>query len=126
LEGVGLNDSRCRVIAEYKVPDLSLQSSPDIGQKGYTALVGLLNRNYGVRQILEDDDGWQDTSDLIIEMNKHGRGDFLCGGAFASIVNWVDWLTYLVTRSPQMEEDCSESFQLDCLMYVLEKPDYIS
>jgi hypothetical protein len=107
LNNLGLNDNHCIVMAQELVRDdaalrpigeLNLTGNPSIGQQGYAALLGLLNRRVNIGAVVVDDLNWKTTFDLVIFMNrKYRRGRFLKNGVFPSKAMWVNFLVGLST-----------------------------
>jgi hypothetical protein len=134
LEKLGLGDEHCKAIGELLVPmngsdpgrslsTLSLLGNGAIGEKGYEALLVLLNRNHFIQNIFVDDESWQETFDLVAHMNnKYGRGEFMKDGVFAGKAEWVDWLAKLANLPPTEDE-----VETNSLWYTLRnKPCFIS
>jgi hypothetical protein len=60
------------------IVQLGLTGNPSIGQQGYTALLGLLNRRLNIGAVAMDDQNWKSTFDLVVFKNrKYRRGRFL-------------------------------------------------
>jgi hypothetical protein len=103
LHNLGLNDNHCAVMAQALARDdavlrpikiLNLTGNPSIGQQGYQALLGLLNRSFDIlRVVVVDDQSWRATFDLVLWMNSEfHRGRFLENGVFPSKAIWVNFL----------------------------------
>jgi hypothetical protein len=109
---LGLNDNHCEFMAQelarrddaelrpmqliiYSAIDL--RRNPSIGKHGYEALLGLLNRGFGVgRRVEVDDQNWKTTFDLAVYMNReYDSGRFLKNGVFSSKAMWVNFLAEL-------------------------------
>jgi hypothetical protein len=69
-----------------------LTENPAIGQEGYAHILWLLNRAHWLREVKVDDKTWQAKFNLVVEMNKHGRGEFLQSGVFDSQDDWLNCL----------------------------------
>jgi hypothetical protein len=141
LTSLGLGDEHCKAIAEGLVGmvmserphkmfylELDLKCNPNIGEEGYIAILGLLNRNHRIRWAavgLVDDFQWNATFNLVFRMNtRHGRGEFLRDGTFDSRTNWVNWLARLARLQ---DAEIDEATQLNYLWYtLLENPDFCS
>ena len=130
LQNLGLEDEHCKVIAKLLAPmngqypgrslnDLWLKGNGAIGDAGYEALLGLLNRNHRIQAIKIDDSSWQETFDLVLHMNmKYGRCKFMEDGVFAVKAGWVDWLAKL-TNLPSTQDEAEESLRANALWYTL-------
>jgi hypothetical protein len=134
LQNLGLNDNHCEVMAQELVRDdasmrpideLYLNGNPSIGQKGYEALLGLLNRRFDIGVVVVDDQNWMETFDLVVFMNcKHNRGRFLTNGVFPSKAMWVDFLAELTSTTSHCY--WSEARKLNAIWHTLrEDPDLI-
>jgi hypothetical protein len=129
---LGLNDNHCEVIAQElarddarEVDELDLSFNPSIGQQGYVALLGLLNRTFDIINVRVDDHKWKKTFDLVIFMNlDHQRSCFLENGVFPSKAMWLNFLAELTSTHYY---DWSEQAQkLNAIWYTLrEDPDLI-
>ncbi len=121
LNNLGLNDNHCAVIAQElarqapflsSVNMLDLTGNPSIGQLGYEALLGLLNRRCNIGAVFVDDQKWESIFDLVVFMNRlHQRSRFLENGVFRSKAMWVDFLAGISAnrfRSEEDEEDIEE------------------
>jgi hypothetical protein len=135
LHNVGLGDDHCKVVADLLVqndraPDgefgtLELDRNPGIGQQGYEAILGLLNRSHWIEKVCVDDKSWEAKFDLVAEMSKHGRFEFLRGGAFDSQVDWVNWLDRITGLGE--DDGVDDARRLSFLWYTLiEKPEFVS
>jgi hypothetical protein len=136
LEGLGLTDAHCKIISERAFPlsSLSLRSNPRIGQEGYEALLGLMNRSDFYHRIVVDDSTWEATFKLVSLMKSKGRIEYMEDGVFISKSKWVDWISQVATMktSSLVISDLWSNIiypQLDLLnmiWYTLrEKPDWI-
>jgi hypothetical protein len=138
LENLGFEDEHCKAIAELlaamndqypgrALDDLWVRGNGEIGDEGYEALLGLLNRNHCIETIKVDDSSWQETLDLVLHMNtKYGRGAFMEDGVFAGKVRWVDWLAKL-TNLPWTQDEAEEMLRANALWYTLRnEPCFIS
>jgi hypothetical protein len=138
LENLGLEDEHCKVIAELlasmndqypgrALDDLWVGGNGAIGDEGYEALLGLLNRNHCIETIKVDDSSWQETFDLVVHMNtKYGRGEFIEDGVFAEKDGWVHWLAKL-TNLPSTQDEAEEMLRANALWYTLRnEPCFIS
>jgi hypothetical protein len=132
LNNLGLNDNHCAVMAQEltradallrPILKLGLTDNPSIGQPGYEALLGLLNRRVNIGTVIVDDENWQTTFDLVISMNfEHHRGRFLENGVFPSKEMLVDFLVELAST----DHYWSQAQKLDAIWYTLrEDPDLI-
>ena len=110
LKHLGLNDSHCEAMAQElarddaltkSIDELALTGNPSIGQQGYEALLGLLNRTFAIGAVCVDDQNWQSTFDLVLFMNRacHG-GRFLKNGVFPSKAMWVNFLAEIFNTPP--------------------------
>jgi hypothetical protein len=105
LRTLGLNHHHCKVMAEQLAMDFDLlrpstefdfRGNPSIGEEGYEALLGLLNRKFDIRRINVDDQKWKATFFYVAYMNNEfDRGRFLKEGAFPSKTERVDFLAKL-------------------------------
>jgi hypothetical protein len=132
LQNLGLNDNHCEVMAHEvarhdtllrAIDSLDLTGNPSIGQQGYVALLGLLNRRLNVGTIVVDDLNWKSTFDLVENMNrKYRRRRFLENGVFPSKAMWVNFLAELST-----DNDLNGgAHNLNAIWYTLrEDPDLI-
>jgi hypothetical protein len=133
LRNLGLNCNHCEVIAQElgrgdallrPIEELDLTGNPSIGQQGYAALLGLLNRRFNIGGVRADDQNWKSTFALVIFMNLEGqRGRFMENGVFPSKAMWVNFLAGLST-----DRYCysTEAKQLNAIWYTLrENPDLI-
>jgi hypothetical protein len=78
---------------------LNLTGNPFIGQEGYVALVGLLNRRFDIVTLKVDHQNWQPTFDLVVYMNRYiHRGRFMENGVFSSKAVWVNFLAELTNH----------------------------
>lgn len=132
LSNSGLRDDHCKIIATLLVKDdrapvrvtgagtagdflplpggavfgeLDLPGNPAIGQDGYEAIIGLLNREHWIGKVSVDDVGWQAKLGLVAEMNTRHGGAFLLNGAFDSKAAWVDWIARLVALDLDDEDN---------------------
>jgi hypothetical protein len=89
LQHLGLNDNHCKVMAHELARDdallrpikFDLTGNRSIGQHGYAALHGLLNRRFVIGAIDVDDQNWKTTFDVLVFMNReYNRGRFLKNG----------------------------------------------
>jgi hypothetical protein len=136
LNYLGLGDEHCKAVAELlvkhdgapegKLGQLSLERNPAIGQEGYEAILGLLNREHWIGEARVDDEIWHAKFDLVVEMNtKHGRGEFLRDGVFDSQDDWLNCLERLAGVGENDETE--DARRLNFLWYTLiEKPEFIS
>jgi hypothetical protein len=133
LNNLGLNDNHCKVMAQELVrvdvflrpiKMLGLTGNPSIGQLGYEALLGLLNRRFDIGAVVVNDQSWESTFNLVILMNvRYRRGHFLENGVFASKAMWVDFLAELASFR---HFGWSEAQKLNAIWYTLrEDPDLI-
>jgi hypothetical protein len=91
LNNLGLNNNHCEVMAQELARDdalsrpineLDLTGNPYIGEQGYAALLGLLNRRFNLL-VDVDNQNWKTTLDLVYYMNReYHRGRFLRNGVF--------------------------------------------
>jgi hypothetical protein len=134
LQNLGLNDNHCKVMAQELARDdaslrpiylLDLTGNPSIGQKGYEALLGLLNRRFDIVDVEVDDQNWKATFDLVVFMNrKHNRGRFLENGVFPSKAMWVSFLAELTRTKRYFYYD--DARKLNAIWHTLrEDPDLI-
>lgn len=111
LDGLNLGDDHAKDIAEcFSMLDekpmkmlytLSLTLNR-FGEQGHGALLGLLNRNHVIQEILVDDESWQAKFRLVAQMNTgYNRGEFMQAGVFSSKDSWVDWLHKLAHCEPK-------------------------
>ena len=135
LLNLGLGDDHCKAVAELFVKHdraidgaigaLDLRRNPAIGQEGYEAILGILNREDWIGKVSVDGQIWQAKFDLVTEMNTYGRGDFLQDGAFDSKAAWVAWISRLTALDENANAD--DARRLSFLCYSLtEKPEFIS
>jgi hypothetical protein len=139
LQNLGLNDNHCKVMAQEltkrddavlsPIDEINLAGNPSIGQQGYEALLGLLNRRFDIRAVIVDDQSWKTRFDLVVDMNREcHRGRFMKNGVFPSKTMWVNFLAELAPRTfPRyMSGDLSEARKLNAIWYTLrEDPDLI-
>jgi hypothetical protein len=134
LLNLGLGDDHCKAVAELFVKHdraiygaigaLDLRRNPAIGQEGYEAILGVLNREGWIGKVSVDDQIWQAKFGLVAEMNNHGRGEFLQEGAFDSKAAWVAWISRLTALDENTNAD--DARRLSFLCYSLtEKPEFI-
>jgi hypothetical protein len=135
LHHLGLNDNHCKVMVQELARDdallipihtLNLSGNSSIGQKGYEALLGLLNQRFEIVVVEVDDQKWKATFDLVLQMNHTYpyRGRFLENGVFPSKVMWVDFLAELAKTYHY--EYCNEAQKLNAIWYTLrEDPDFV-
>jgi hypothetical protein len=106
-----------------------LSGNCQIGQEGYEAILGLLNREHWTK-VSVDDVSWQAKFGLVADMNtKHGRGEFLQDGVFDSKAAWVDWIAILAALDDEKNDKAKvdDARQLSFLLYTLtEKPEFLS
>jgi hypothetical protein len=153
LSHLGLGDDHCKIIATLFVKndrapvgvvtnfgdflpggavfgELDLSGNCNIGQEGYEAILGLLNREHWIGKVAVDDVSWQAKFGLIADMNtKHGRGAFLQDGVFESKAAWVDWIARLAALDDEKNAKAKvdDARQLGFLLYTLtEKPEFLS
>jgi hypothetical protein len=133
LHNLGLNDNHCKVMAHELARDdsslrrihiLDLTGNPSIGQKGYEALLRLLNRRFDLGAVYVDDQNWKATFKLVLCMNRdYDRGRFLKNGVFPSKAMWVNFLAELVTGTDYYFNDAQK---LNAIWYTLrEDPDFV-
>jgi hypothetical protein len=105
LQNLGLNNNHCKAMAQQitKYEDsrpfdmLNLCGNPSIGQEGYQALLGLLNRKFNIFCIDVDDQSWRAKFDLAMNMNcKFNRHLYLKEGVFPSKAAQVDFLANVI------------------------------
>jgi hypothetical protein len=136
LNSLGLGDEHCKAVAELLVKQggaldgelgqLDLRGNPAIGNEGFEAILGLLNREHWIEEVTVDDKSWQAKFNLVAEMNTKGRGEFLRDGVFDSKIEWVAWLARLAALDGENEE-ADDPNTLNFLWYILiEKPEFIS
>jgi hypothetical protein len=141
LRNLGLNDSHCEVMAQELARDdallrpigkLDLTGNPSIGQQGYAALLGLLNRRFDICVVKVDDHNWKTTFALVVYMNrKCHRGRFMKNGVFPSKAMWVNFLAEHTRTSSHWnlnlnKENLDEARKLNAIWYTLrEDPDLI-
>jgi hypothetical protein len=103
--------------------DLNLTGNPSIGQHGYVALLGLLNRRFNIVTVIVDDQNWKPTFDLVVCMNHEcHRGRFLNNGVFPLKAMGVNFLAELVSTDHRW----TEAQKLNAIWYTLrEDPDLI-
>jgi hypothetical protein len=134
LLNLGLGDDHCKAVAELFIKNdraidgaigaLDLRRNPGIGQEGYEAVLGILNREDWIGKVAVDDQSWQAKFGLVVEMNTYGRGEFLQDGAFDSKAAWVDWIARLAALDENAKAD--DARRLSFLCYSLtEKPEFI-
>jgi hypothetical protein len=133
LSYLGLDDDHCEIIAtklqsngrDNQFCELNLIGNPTIGQKGYEAILGLLNREHWIGKVHIDEQSWQSKFDLVVDMNtKHGRGEFLQNGAFDSEADWFSFLARLAGLVENAEAD--DARNLNFLWYTIsEKPEFL-
>jgi hypothetical protein len=121
LRYLGLNDNHCEVMTQElarhaaslrPIIVLCLTCNPSIGEQGYAALLGLLNRRFDIGVVVVDDQSWRSTFDLLTVMNiKHERGRFLENGVYPSKLTWVNFLTELSFSCYWSEEDEDDEAQ---------------
>jgi hypothetical protein len=131
LNNLGLNDSHCEAMAQELARDdpllrpigLDLKGNPSIGQQGYEALLGLLNRRFDIGVIEVDDNNWKKTFDMVVHMNrKYYRGHFMKNGVFPSKAIWMKFLAKLASTDLYYYE----AQRLNAIWYTLrEDPDLI-
>jgi hypothetical protein len=130
LRNLGLNDNHCEVMAQKLTRDdallrpiheLNLTGNPSIGEQGYAALLGLLNRRFNIDGVVVDDQNWKATFELVVHMNcKYHRGRFLNNGVFPSEAMLVNFLAELIKRTDDQTK------KLNAIWYTLrENPDLI-
>jgi hypothetical protein len=106
LQNLGFNDNHCEVIVQELLRRDDALSRPinvhilsgnlSIGEQGYATLLGLLNRRFDICRVIDDDQNWNATFDLVVSMNhKHHRGRFLKNGVFSSKAMLVNFFTEL-------------------------------
>jgi hypothetical protein len=134
LHKLGLNVNHCAVMAQALARDdavlrpiaiLDLTGNPSIGQQGYQALLGLLNRRFDIlRVVVVDDENWQSTFEMVLYMNRHyHRGRFLENGVFPSKAMWVNFLAKISNSYCRYG---NEAQTLNAIWYTLrEDPDLI-
>ena len=130
LDGVGLDDSHCQVLAQAmshehcKAGDLlSLTKNPAVSTHGWNQLFDVLFQKQRMGLVKVDDASWQATFDLVRSMNNiHGRLQFLGeSGSFASRVKWIEWLAKLSQISWE-----DEAHKANYIWFtLLERPDYV-
>jgi hypothetical protein len=136
LNSLGFSDEHCKVLAELLVKhygaseralgQLALRGNPAIGNEGFEAILGLLNRERWLGRVTVDDKSWQAKFNLVAEMNTKGRGKFLQSGVFDSKIEWVAWLDRLAALDVENGET-GDARRLNFLWYTLiEKPEFIS
>jgi hypothetical protein len=125
LNGLGLNDSHCRVIAEAlqaghtSVDRLSFTSNPAISAQGCSDLLGLINRANVIGRIFLDDKGLQAELNLVSQMNrKHGRLEYMTNGTFSSEEHGRQWLLKLATMKLIMERMDEEELAARHVNYI--------
>jgi hypothetical protein len=132
LNYLGLNDSHCEAMAQALARDdavlrpikiLNLTGNPSIGQQGYVALLGLLNRRFDIGDVLVDDLNWKSIFDMMRFMNQScHRGHFMKNGVFPSKAMWVNFLAEIVSVYSYWNAEQS----LNAVWYTLrEDPDLI-
>jgi hypothetical protein len=102
LNNLGLNGSHCEAMAQElgkydslssQIDMLDLSRNTSIGQKGYAALLELLNRGFNIGFLKVDNQKLKSTFDMVVHMNLHQqRGRFLEKGIFQSKDVWVNFL----------------------------------
>jgi hypothetical protein len=136
LQNLGLNDDHCEVMAQelarddallrsinrFDLSEFDLSGNPSIGQQGYAALIGILNRRFDIEAVDVDDQNWQATFDLVIYMNcEYERGRFLRNGVFPSKAMLMNFLAELTNRWRS-----NEAKTLNAIWYTLRaNPDLI-
>jgi len=134
LEGLHLTDSHCKCIANallafpHACTSLSLRRNPGVGEPGYQALLGLLNRNTSLQSLQVDDKNWNESFRLIIKMNQYGRDKAIDHGGFVSREKWIDWLARLSRSRDDFDAPLFWlSFEdVGAIWYtLLERPDFI-
>jgi hypothetical protein len=130
LNNLGLNDNHCEVMAQELARDdallrpldeFDLTANPSIGEQGYAALLGLLNRRFEILVVNVDDQNWKATFELVIQMNReYHRGRFLKDGVFPCEAELVNFLAELIKRTDDQTK------KLNAIWYTLrENPDLI-
>jgi hypothetical protein len=136
LNALGLGDEHCKVLAELlakhdgaskrALGQLTLRGNPAIGEEGFEAILGLLNREHWLRKVTVDDKSWQAKFNLVAELKTKGRDEFLQSGVFDSKIEWVAWLARLAALD-EGNEEVDDARRLNFLWYTLiEKPEFIS
>jgi hypothetical protein len=138
LNNLGLNDSHCEAMALElarddavlrPIDELDLTGNPSIGQQGYEALLGLLNRRFDIGAVVVEDLYWKTTFDMVVLMNsKYNRGRFLENGVFPSKAMWVNFLAELtkVVRCPPSVRPAPERVTAMVWYTLRENPDWIN
>jgi hypothetical protein len=134
LRNLGLDDNHCKVMLEQTTKDdalrlktgcLDLWGNPSIGQEGYQALLGLLNRKFNIFRIDVDDQSWKAKFDLVVHMNREfDRGLFLKDGAFPFKAMQMNFLAQLTDRKSfsSLQKTCSRIYPnqwLNAIWYTL-------
>jgi hypothetical protein len=131
LKNLGLNGNHCEVIAQElarrddaflrPISVLDLTGNPSIGQHGYEAFLGLLNRNFAICAVDVDDKNWKTIFDVVVYMNwEYNRVGFLENGVFPTKAMWVNFLAELTNT------DYVAPMRLAAIWYTLrENPDWI-
>jgi hypothetical protein len=137
LQNLGLNDNHCEVMAQElargdallrPIHVLDLSGNPSIGQQGYAALLGLLNRKFDISAVDVDDQNWKTRFELVAYMNREcHRGRFMKNGVFPSKTIWVNFLAELAPRTHCFFRGyLNEDKKLNAIWYTLrENPDWI-
>ena len=131
LDGVGLEDQHCQVIAQAmsdedcKAGDLlSLTLNPAVSSLGWSQMfVDVLFQKQRMGLVKVDDAYWQATFDLVRSMNNiHGRLSFLDeAGSYTSRERWIEWLAKLSQISWE-----DEAHKVNYLWFtILERPDFV-
>ncbi|KAL7565070.1 hypothetical protein ACA910_005080 [Epithemia clementina (nom. ined.)] len=129
LDGVGLEDQHCQVLAqamshEYcKAGDLlSLTMNPAVSSLGWHQIFDVLFQKQRMGLVKVDDKSWQATFDLVRSMNNiHGRLNFLESGTYTSRERWIEWLAKLSQISWE-----DEAHKANYLWFtILERPDFV-
>jgi hypothetical protein len=127
LQKLGLDDNHCKVVVEQMAKDDALRpiaffdllGNPSIGQEGYEAILGLLNKRFDIRFVNVDDQSWKAKFDLVIYMNREfDRGLLRKEGSSPSKAMQVNFLAKLA------EYPYIETKMLNAIWYTLrEDPD---
>jgi hypothetical protein len=138
LQNLDLNDNHCEVMAlelarrddaslrpiyALDMSVLNLTGNPSIGQHGYAAILGLLNRGFDIRAVEVDDQNWKTTFDLVESLNGlYHRRRFLRNGVFPSRTMLVSFLAEIASIDPYG----NKARKLNAIWYTLrESPDLI-
>jgi hypothetical protein len=123
LELARRDDASLRPIYALDMSVLNLTGNPSIGQHGYAAILGLLNRGFDIRAVEVDDQNWKTTFDLVESLNGlYHRRRFLRNGVFPLRTMLVSFLAEIASIDPYG----NKARKLNAIWYTLrESPDLI-